>query len=262
MRLQSARWRAKCGAVSMAESQMPAPILVFDLDGTLADTMRDLIPVLNRTTAREGLGEIPFADVGHVVGHGARAMIEKAFSYHGRELDPAVHDRLFDVFLEDYAANLSANTVLFDGANAALDHFAGSGWLLGVCTNKPEKLAVRLLDELGVLGRFAAVTGGDSYAYRKPDPRHLLGTIESAGGDPASAIMVGDSRTDIDTARNAGVPVVAVDFGYTDIPVRDLYPDRVISHFGELRQAVEGLIAPEKTGDVRSPALQPAGKRD
>jgi phosphoglycolate phosphatase len=220
---------------------MAAPILVFDLDGTLADTMRDLIPVLNRTTASEGLAEIPFSDVGHVVGHGARAMIEKAFAYHGRELDPSLHDRLFDQFLVDYEASIAANTVLFEGAEMALDHFAGQGWLLGVCTNKPERLAVKLLDELGVLTRFAAVTGGDTYPYRKPDPRHLTGTIEKAGGDVSRAVMVGDSRTDIDTAKQAGIPVVAVDFGYTDIPVRELSPDRVISHFDRLREAVESL---------------------
>jgi phosphoglycolate phosphatase len=131
--------------------------------------------------------------------------------------------------------------VLFEGAEEALDHFAAQGWLLGVCTNKPEKLAVKLLDELGVLTRFAAVTGGDTYPYRKPDPRHLTGTIELAGADPLRAIMVGDSRTDIDTARQAGIPVVAVDFGYTDIPVQELSPDRVISHFDRLREAVESL---------------------
>jgi phosphoglycolate phosphatase len=232
-----AKWvQGKTGTGTMA-----APILVFDLDGTLADTMRDLIPVLNRTTAPEGLGEIPLSDVGHVVGQGARAMIEKAFAYHGRQLEPALHDRLFEEFLVDYEANIAANTVLFEGAEEALDHFAAQGWLLGVCTNKPEKLAVKLLDELGVLTRFAAVTGGDTYPYRKPDPRHLTGTIELAGADPLRAIMVGDSRTDIDTARQAGIPVVAVDFGYTDIPVQELSPDRVISHFDRLREAVESL---------------------
>jgi phosphoglycolate phosphatase len=232
-----AKWvQGKTGTGTMA-----APILVFDLDGTLADTMRDLIPVLNRTTAPEGLGEIPLSDVGHVVGQGARAMIEKAFAYHGRQLEPALHDRLFEEFLVDYEANIAANTVLFEGAEEALDHFAAQGWLLGVCTNKPEKLAVKLLDELGVLTRFAAVTGGDTYPYRKPDPRHLTGTIELAGADPLRAIMVGDSRTDIDTARQAGIPVVAVDFGYTDIPVQELSPDRVISLFDRLREAVESL---------------------
>ncbi len=219
-----------------------SPILVFDLDGTLADTMLDLIPVLNRTTASVGLEAIPISDVGHVVGHGARAMIERAFAYHGRPLAPEVHDRLFDDFLVDYERNIAANTVLFDGALDILEQYGRDGWKLAVCTNKPEKLAVRLLEELGVAGRFASITGGDTYPWRKPDPRHLTGTIAKAGGDPARAVMVGDSRTDIDTARAAGIPVIAVDFGYTDTPVRDLRPDRVISHFSELPLAIRGFF--------------------
>jgi phosphoglycolate phosphatase len=218
------------------------PILVFDLDGTLADTILDLIPVLNRVTATEGLDAIPIADVGHVVGHGARAMIERAYAYHKRDLDTLVHDRLFNHFLTDYEENIAANTVIFDGALDVLDSLQAQGWRFAVCTNKPEKLAVKLLQELGVADRFASVTGGDTYAWRKPDPRHLAGTIVKAGGDPARAVMIGDSRTDIDTARAAGIPVVAVDFGYTDIPVRELGPDRVISHFSELPEAIKSFF--------------------
>jgi phosphoglycolate phosphatase len=218
------------------------PILVFDLDGTLADTILDLIPVLNRVTATEGLEAIPIADVGHVVGHGARAMIERAFAYHKRDLDQLVHDRLFNHFLVDYEENIAANTVIFEGAMDVLDGLQAQGWRFAVCTNKPEKLAVKLLQELGVAHRFASVTGGDTYAWRKPDPRHLTGTIAKAGGDPARAVMIGDSRTDIDTARAAGIPVVAVDFGYTDVPVRELGPDKVISHFRELPDAIKGFF--------------------
>ena len=218
------------------------PILVFDLDGTLADTILDLIPVLNRVTATQGLEAIPIADVGHVVGHGARAMIERAYAYHNRALDKAVHDKLFNDFLTDYEENIAANTVIFDGAMDVLDALEARGWKFAVCTNKPEKLAVKLLQELGVARRFAAVTGGDTYPFRKPDPRHLTGTIEKAGGNRARAVMIGDSRTDIDTAKAAGIPVVAVDFGYTDVPVRLLGPDVVISHFSELPKAVEAIF--------------------
>ncbi len=219
-----------------------SPILVFDLDGTLADTMLDLIPVLNRITATEGLAAIPISDVGHVVGHGARAMIERAFAYHDRPLSIATHDRLFELFLTDYEENIAANTVLFDGAAEILDHYGADGWKLAVCTNKPERLAVKLLEQLGVVERFASITGGDTYAYRKPDPRHLTGTIAKAGGDPARAVMIGDSRTDIDTARAAGIPVIAVDFGYTDTPVAQLNPDRIISHFRELPLAIKDFF--------------------
>jgi phosphoglycolate phosphatase len=218
------------------------PILVFDLDGTLADTILDLIPVLNRVTATQGLEAIPIADVGHVVGHGARAMIERAFAYHNRTLDEAIHEKLFTDFLTDYEENIAANTVIFEGAMDVLDALEAQGWKFAVCTNKPEKLAVKLLQELGVAHRFAAVTGGDTYPYRKPDPRHLTNTIEKAGGNRERAVMIGDSRTDIDTAKAAGIPVVAVDFGYTDVPVRLLGPDVVISHFSELPKAVDTIF--------------------
>lgn len=221
---------------------MTRPIVVIDLDGTLADTNRDLIPVLNRTVAMAGVPPIPFAEVGHVVGHGARAMIARAFQYHGREIDDALQEQLFARFLADYEDNVAVETVLFDGAEAALDELAAAGYALAVCTNKTTHIALKLLDELGVIGRFAAVTGGDSFAFRKPDPRHLTQTIEMAGGDPARAVMVGDSRTDIDTARAAGIPVVAVDFGYTDVPVRLLSPDVVISRYVDLPAAVAGLV--------------------
>jgi len=218
------------------------PVLVLDLDGTLADTNRDLIPVLNRVTAAEGVPPIAMADVGHVVGHGARAMIERAYAHHRRPLVAGTLDRLFDAFIADYSVNLAANTVLFDGVEPSLDLFASQGWLLAVCTNKQEDLARRLLDELGLGNRFAAITGGNTFAWRKPDPRHLTETVSRAGGDPRNAVMVGDSITDIRTAQAAGIPVVAVDFGYSEVPVGQLGPDRVISHYDELFDAAGALL--------------------
>lgn len=239
--LQLCRARGKQGQIERLPT-MRSPLVVFDLDGTLADTNRDLIPALNRTTAREGLPAIPFSDVGHVVGHGARAMLQRAFAYHGRELTPTTEERLFDWFLVDYGQNLAVETVLFDGVLESLDHLAEAGYRLAVCTNKPEALAMRLLDALNVTQRFAAVTGGDSFAYRKPDPRHLMHTIEMAGGAAQTSLMIGDSPTDVATARAAGVPVVAVDFGYTDVPPAELGADILISHFSELTAAVAALL--------------------
>jgi phosphoglycolate phosphatase len=217
--------------------------VVLDLDGTLADTMRDLIPVLNRTTAKAGLPAISMTDVGHVVGHGAKAMIARAFAHNGAPLTPALHDRLFEDFLKDYEANVAANTVLFDGAADAIEVLAGQGNILAVCTNKVEFLARKLLAELGVAGCFTAITGGDTFPFRKPDARHLLETVRLAGGDPAMAIMVGDSETDIATARNAAIPVIAVDFGYCERPVCEHAPDRIISTFRQLPEAVSELFA-------------------
>lgn len=221
---------------------MPKPVLVFDLDGTLADTSLDLIPALNRTTATRGLPPVPAADVSAVVGHGARAMIARAYAFHATALEQQIHDELFDLFLDDYEQNIAVHTVLFEGASAVIDHFSEEGFVLAVCTNKPQRLALKLLEELGVRTRFAAITGGDTYPWRKPDPRHLLGTVELAGGNSANAIMIGDSRTDIDTAKAAGMPVIAVDFGYTDMPVQTFSPDIVISRFDELPRAVQTIL--------------------
>lgn len=225
---------------------MQSPLVVFDLDGTLADTNRDLIPALNRTTALEGLPAVPFADIGHVVGHGARAMLQRAFAYHGRSLTPATEERLFERFLIDYGENLAVATILFEGVVDALDLLAGDGYRLAVCTNKPEALARRLLDALDVTRRFAAITGGDSFTFRKPDARHLTQTVEMAGGVVAHSVMIGDSPTDVATARAAGIPVVAVDFGYTDVAPTQLGADVLISHFRDLPAAV-ALLRPVAT---------------
>ncbi|ACA15503.1 phosphoglycolate phosphatase [Methylobacterium sp. 4-46] len=218
-----------------------APIVVFDLDGTLAETASDLIGTLNVILAREGL---PPADVGRardLIGAGAKAMLARGFAAAGRELTPERLEALFRVFLAHYGAHLCESSFLFPGAAAALDRLAGAGYRLAVCTNKVEAHSVELLRALGVADRFAAICGRDTFPWFKPDPRHLTETIARAGGDPARAVMVGDSRTDIVTAQAAGIPVVAVPFGYTDVPVEDLGPDLVIGHFDALFDAVQHL---------------------
>lgn len=220
---------------------MTSPTLVLDLDGTLADTNRDLIPVLNRATKAYGLDPIGLAEVGHIVGHGAKAMIVKAFAYHNQELPDDMLEELFANFLVDYEENICVDTVLFDGVLDALSEFEQDGWKLAVCTNKMEHLAVKLLKSLEIFDRFAAVTGGDTFIMRKPDPAHIIKTIEMAGGRADAAVMVGDSITDINGAKAGNIPVVAVTFGYTDTPVEELSPDRVISHYRELKEAVIGL---------------------
>jgi len=221
---------------------MISPTLVLDLDGTLADTNRDLIPVLNRVAKPYGLEPIAIADVGHVVGHGAKAMIQKAFAFHNQELPEAMLEELFLAFLEDYEENICVNTVLFDGVPEALSAFEEDGWQLAVCTNKSEHLAIKLLKQLDLFDRFAAITGGDTFTIRKPDPQHILKTIEMAGGRAETAIMVGDSITDISAAKSGNIPVIAVNFGYSETPVEDLSPNRIISHYDQLRAAAESLL--------------------
>lgn len=221
---------------------MTSPTLVLDLDGTLADTIRDLIPALNRTTASLGLEPIHMTEVGHVVGHGAKAMIQKAFDFHNKALSNDMLEKMFEHFLVDYEKNICVDTVLFDGVIESLSDFQNDGWNLAVCTNKHDSLAVELLKELDIFDRFAAVTGGNTFEFRKPDPAHILKTIELAGGQTDNAIMVGDSITDISAAKAGNVPVVAVDFGYSETPVRELSPDRVISHYSELKSAAVELL--------------------
>jgi phosphoglycolate phosphatase len=219
-----------------------APILVFDLDGTLADTAHDLIATLNVLLAREGLPTVAPQAARSLVGAGARALIERGFARDGAPLAPARVDPLVQDFLAHYEAHIADESRLFPGALEALDRFAGAGFRLAVCTNKPERLAVLLLEKLGAADRFAAICGRGTFPMHKPDPRTLLLTIDAAGGDPRRAVMVGDSRTDIDTAKAAGAPVVAVDFGYTDTPVSELGPDRIISHFDDLWQATAEIL--------------------
>lgn len=219
------------------------PLLVFDLDGTLAETAGDLIGTLNFILQREGIAPLALDDARFMLGAGARALIQRGFSAQNVPLDPPRLQQLFGDFLAHYTAHIADESFLFPGVIEALDRFEAAGWAFAVCTNKTEAPARKLLEALGVAGRFRAIAGQDTFGAPKPDPRPLRGAIEAAGGDVGRAIMVGDSRTDIDTARNLGIPVVAVDFGYTEVPVRDLGPDRVISHFDALWDAV-AAIAP------------------
>lgn len=219
------------------------PVLVFDLDGTLADTAHDLIGALNALLLREGLSPVALEAARPLVGAGARALIERGFARQGAPLDSERTDALVRDFLVRYEAHIADESRLFPGALAALDRFKAAGFRLAVCTNKPEALARLLLQRLSAADRFAAICGRGSFPTHKPDPNTLWLTIEAADGDPRRAVMVGDSKTDIDTARAAGTPSVAVDFGYTDTPVAAFSPDRVISHFDELWDAVASLDA-------------------
>lgn len=219
-----------------------APIVVLDLDGTLADTAHDLIATLNVVLARDGLPPLPLARARDLIGAGARPLIQRGFAASDAALDEARLEELYRAFLDHYHDHIADHSRLFPGVVEALDALDRLGFALAVCTNKLEAHALELLRALDVLDRFAFVAGKDTFGFFKPDPRHLLETIARAGGDPARAVMVGDSKTDIDTAKAAGVPVVGVTFGYTNIPIRDLEPDAAIDDFSALTQAVLGLV--------------------
>ena len=231
----------------------PAPTqtdatIVFDLDGTLAETAPDLIAALNFVLTSEGIEPLPLASARYLLGAGGRALISRGFAQAGRALDAPKLETLFDRFLGYYNDHIADHSTLFPGVLASLDRFAGAGWRLAVCTNKIEASSHLLLGKLGVAGRFAFICGQDTFGVGKPDPKPLLETIRKVGGRPERTIMVGDSRTDIETARAAGTPVVAVDFGYTDKPVAELRPDRVISHFDALFAEAQALLSEPALG--------------
>ncbi len=220
---------------------MTKPIVVFDLDGTLAETAPDLIATLNFILKREGLDTVPLEQANSLIGAGAKALIERGFLQNNKSLSGKRHEELFDDFIEHYGNNLANHSHLFDGVENALDKLVHDGWILAVCTNKIEKHSKKLLEMLGIANRFAAICGRDSFHVCKPDPLHLCLTIEQAGGDHTRAIMVGDSKADIDTANAANIKSIGVPFGYTDIPIHDLRPSLVIGHYDELLHAVKKI---------------------
>ena len=209
--------------------------IVFDLDGTLADTSGDLLAAANAC----------FADLGHprrlgpqdaaVALRGGRAMLRAG------GLDEATVDAQYPRLLAHYEAALDVHTRLFPGAMEAVEALVASGRRVAICTNKPETLARRLLASLGVLDAFAALVGSDTLPMRKPDPETLRETVRRAGGDPARAALVGDTVTDHDTARGAGVPSILVGFGPSGATTAALGPDALIAHFDELPGAVARL---------------------
>src|SRR4051794_26978022 len=221
---------------------MSAPLLVFDLDGTLIDTAPDLVETLNVIFAREGLAPVPFATARKLIGGGARAMIVRGVEAEGRVLSPVQIERLFDEFIAYYTEHIADRSRPFPGLTETLDQLAAQGHRFAVCTNKLERLSVLLLQQLDLAGRFAVICGQDTFGVQKPNPDMLRRTILAAGGSPERAIMIGDSETDVRTAKSAGVPIVAVDFGYTERPVAEFEPDRVISSFSELPSALAALV--------------------
>ena len=216
--------------------------LVFDLDGTLVDTAPDLIAATNHVLEYV---RVPPVDVNNLrpwIGQGAKYMIEMAIGPAHANLTDEERDRLLERYLAFYAENIAEASQPFEGAVAALEHFQAAGAKLAVCTNKMERMSKSLLAELDLARYFAVIAGRDTFDAFKPNPKHLLDTIRTAGGDAERAIMIGDTGVDIATARAARVPVIAVSFGYTDTPVHEFSPDAVIDHYRDLEPAIKALM--------------------
>jgi phosphoglycolate phosphatase len=222
---------------------MHRPTIAFDLDGTLVDSAPDLLNTLNVVLAGIKLGPVPHSQTRNLVGGGARVLIERGLALHGVQLPEAAVDRLFAQFLEHYEVHLADQSLPFPGVVEALDQLQAQDARLIVVTNKIERFSVKLLGALGLADRFAVIAGPDTYGVRKPDPGHLLTAIARSGGHSTSAVMIGDSETDVTLARRAKVPVVAVSWGYSSIPVRELNADRLVDRFAEIPEAAAALLA-------------------
>jgi phosphoglycolate phosphatase len=213
-------------------------VVAFDLDGTLADTAPDLAAALNHALVRLGRPEVPVESVRHLIGHGARALLRRGLAATGDASEQLV-EAGFPLFVDYYLDHICIGTRPYDGLEAALDALKAKGVRLALCTNKAEKLTFALLDALGWRDRFDAVVGGDTLAVRKPDPAPLREAVARAGGGRAA--FVGDSIIDADTARAAGLPFIAVSFGFSDRPIEALGADAVIDDYRQLSAALAGL---------------------
>ena len=217
----------------------PAPTtVVFDLDGTLIDSAPDLAGALNAVLGEQGLPPLSLDSVRAMVGEGVVKMLERGLAAAGMTMDDGLSNNLRDRFLDHYRDRMTQRTRPFPGVVEALESLRDAGTALAVCTNKRMDFTVPILETLDLARFFGAVIGGDSLAVAKPDPAPLRAAIERAGGSPGGAVMVGDSDIDVATARAVGVPVIAVSFGYTHVPPRELGADAVIDHFDQLADAL------------------------
>lgn len=216
--------------------------IVFDLDGTLVDTAPDLIHAANHVLELCGFPAVAASDLRPWISFGARRMIVEALRRSGTEKPDEEVDSLLASFLSHYSENIAATSRPFEGARDVIGRLRGAGSRLAICTNKRETLSRQLLSELAWLDSFDALAGRDTFPVCKPHPDHLFGAVKLAGGEPARAIMVGDSPTDVATARAAGIKVIAVSFGYTEVPPEDLGADILIHHYGQLEQALQELL--------------------
>lgn len=209
--------------------------VIFDLDGTLADTSADLIAAANVCFARRGLGPLldPVADK-LTAFHGARAMLRLGFSRVGGVLGETEVDQDYPHLLEAYEENIDRETRLYPGAVEAVEVLLERGAKVGICTNKPEGLAETLMQRLGVRDLFGSLVGADTLTVRKPNPAPYREAVRRAGGDPVRSVLIGDTETDVLTARAAGVPVVLVAFGPEGSGIERLKPDAVLDRYADL----------------------------
>jgi phosphoglycolate phosphatase len=208
--------------------------IAFDLDGTLVDSAPDMTTALNKVLAKEGLPAATLADTRNFVGQGARALMVRAFAVHKLHPEPAELDRLTEAYISAYAEDVSSGSKVYEGLVDALEILAAAGARFCICTNKRTDLSVALVRDMGLTRHFAANIGSDAVKNRKPHPDHFVAAIRAAGGDPARALMVGDSSNDVNSAKAAGAPVLVYGPGYSDTAPELLGADAVFYTYADL----------------------------
>lgn len=221
-------------------TQIPFDIVGFDLDGTLIDTSGDLAAAVNYAIGTIGRPPYPSDAIRPFVGRGARVMLERALDASGGYTDEVLAQTL-PILLDYYSQNLAIHSIPYPGLMAAMDALDAAGVKMAICTNKAERFAVPLMHQLGLADRFASIIGGDTVGIAKPDPAPIHVMAQRAGG--GRTIFIGDTINDIAGARNAGMPSIAVSFGFLEGPVEDLAADAVIHHFDDLLPLLEGWKA-------------------
>jgi phosphoglycolate phosphatase len=219
----------------------PPFTIIFDLDGTLVDTAADLTATLNVVLKKENLQTVSLQTARPLIGKGAKALIEKGLQLNKVSYDETKLALLTEHFIQYYSAHIADHSTVHPDLRAALDEFTRQGVNLGVCTNKRTPLALQLLKAISLDHYFKAIIGSGELPFSKPDPRMLQVAITESEGVVEHAVLVGDNETDVETARNAKVPIILVDFGYTSSPARELGADAVISQWTELEAAIKAL---------------------
>lgn len=217
-------------------------IIAFDLDGTLVDTAPDIIGALNLVLREEGIKPYHLDEARPLIGRGALELLRRGFALAGHPLAPEQEKPLLDRLLKHYETHIDAFSTPFEGVVEAMDALSAAGAKLAVCTNKHTYLSVELIKRLGWSARFGSNRGSDSVPAKKPDAGHLQACVDDIGGDIKKTILVGDSETDFQTARNAGIPSILVSFGYSERPIQELDCDVLIDHYDALIDAIKTVI--------------------
>jgi phosphoglycolate phosphatase len=214
-------------------------LLVFDLDGTLVDSLPDLRAALNEMLRERGRPPLTLPQVKGMIGDGAPAMVARALAASGS--GPADAARALPRFLEIYEANPVRLSRLYPDVRKTLSELRRRGYCTAICTNKPQRATMAVIEGLGLVDLFDGIAGGDYFAVRKPNPDHVLGLIGELGARREASVMIGDNENDAAAAHGAGIPLLLMRYGYARVDPASLAADALLDHFGELPEALEKL---------------------